>query len=89
MDIFEGILLMVMGGFCIFMATKPYRVPGYALEYARTHTKAWIWRKIFGVEKTAHLIKTVFAPIGICLGIAFIVLGILSLTTNFSIGLFN
>ena len=75
-NIIYPILLIGIGAFNLFYATKFLRDPKFAKNYIETSPKAWLWRKIFGVEKATKLTKSVFAPLGIILGIGFIIFGI-------------
>ena len=88
-NLLEGIAFIVIGGISLYFATKPYRIPGYALDYAKNRPKAWIWRKMFGVERTAELITKVFAPLGITLSIVFVLFGVSALIFGYSLGLFS
>ena len=77
--IFYSILLIGIGALNLFYATKFLRYPQFAKRYIETSPKAWLWRKIFGVEKAIKITKSVFAPLGIILGVGFIIFGIILL----------
>ncbi len=47
----------------------------FARKYVAESPKAFIWRKMFGAEKTLKLIKYLFAPAGFALGLVLIWLG--------------
>jgi len=75
-DIIYPILMLGIGVLNLYLASKFLRDPKFAKNYIETSPKAWIWRKIFGVEKATKLTKSVFAPLGIVLGIGLIIFGI-------------
>jgi len=36
-------------------------------EYVRTSPKAWIWRKLFGPDRAAEIIRTRMVPLGMAI----------------------
>jgi hypothetical protein len=48
----------------------------FAESYVATSPKAYIWRKLFGEEKAIMIIKNIFSPIGLLIGITLIIFGI-------------
>lgn len=75
-NVIEIILPIVAGVIGLYTAIKFMKDPKFAKNYIETSPKAWLWRKIFGVEKAIEITKKVFAPLGIILSIALIILGI-------------
>ena len=47
----------------------------FAEMYARKSPKAWLWRKLFGVEKTVELMRKVFVPVGVVISALLILAG--------------
>lgn len=75
----QGLLLLLIGAVDLYYARKFLKDPQFARNYIQKSPKAYIWRKFFGEEKAIRLTKTVFAPIGIALGIILVLLGIYTL----------
>lgn len=71
-----GILLILVGVVNLYYATKFLKDPQFAESYIKKSPKAFIWRTLFGEEKAVKITKRVFAPIGILLGIGFVLGGI-------------
>jgi hypothetical protein len=76
-DLIYPILFIVVGGVNLFYSIKFLKDPKFAEDYIKTSSKAWLWRKMFGVEKSIKITKRVFAPLGILVGIGFVVFGII------------
>jgi len=70
-----GILLILVGAVNIYYATKFLTDPSFASNYVKKSPKAYIWRKMFGEEKSIKIIRRLFAPLGIILGTGFILFG--------------
>jgi len=79
-NILYAILLIGVGALNLYYATKFLRDPKFTKNYIEKSPKAWLWRKLFGVEKAIKITKSVFAPLGIVLGIGFIILAIVLYT---------
>lgn len=47
---------------------------GFLREYVRTSPKAFLWRKVFGEERAAEIIRTRLVPLGLVTWIALLVL---------------
>lgn len=77
-----GLLFILVGAVNLYYATKFLRDQQFAEKYIKTNPKAFIWKKMFGEEKALKIIKNVFAPIGLLLGIGFILGGIILLFTT-------
>ena len=75
-DVVYSILLIAVGGLNLFYAVKFLINPQFAKNCIELSPKAWILRKIFGIEKATKITKSIFVSLGIILGIVFIVLGI-------------
>jgi len=77
----EGIIWIVVGLVAIYFPVRFLRDDQFARSYIQNSPKAFLWRKIFGEEKALKITKTIFAPLGILLGIALIVFGIYSMSS--------
>ena len=73
-----SILLTGIGILNLFLATKFLTDPKFAREYIEKSPKAWLWRKMFGVEKALKITKSFFVPLGIAFGIFCILFGVIS-----------
>ncbi len=62
--------LLVLGALNVGLAGRVLVSPALARAYAQTSPKAALWRKLFGVERTALLVRRVFAPLGLAFGLA-------------------
>ena len=54
--------------------------PAFAKKYVYTNPKAWLLRKLFGVEKASIIIRKISIPLGIVISLVFIILGIILFT---------
>ena len=70
-------ILIVVGTFMIFSASKFLKDSDYADNYIKFHPKAWLLRNIFGEDKALKITKAFFAPLGILIGVSLILFGIL------------
>lgn len=66
------VMLVVAGALNVGLAGRALVDPAFARSYAESSPKAALWRKWFGVDKAAKLVRTVFAPIGLTLGLGLI-----------------
>jgi hypothetical protein len=73
------VLIIAVGCFAFYQAHRFLKDDKFADEYTRTSPKAFIWRKIFGVEKAKKITKAIFAPAGLVLSILMILVGIVLL----------
>ncbi|NCS72097.1 MAG: hypothetical protein GW775_02420 [Candidatus Magasanikbacteria bacterium] len=74
--------MLLLGGVNIFWATKSLIDPKFAKKYMAKSPKAWVWKKIVGEERALKVLRIVFAPIGIVVGIILLLYGLsLFLTT--------
>lgn len=69
----EYILGLLASLTTLYMVYSLYFRKGCAERYVRTNPSAYLWRKLFGVEKTVALCKWLFAPLGTALAMFFIV----------------
>lgn len=74
-----SLLTIVIGIIAVYLSYKCIKDPKFAKKYVETNPKAFIWRKLFGVEKSVKMTRTVFAPLGVAIGILLIVIGIIYL----------
>jgi hypothetical protein len=74
-----GLVLILVGAVNLYYAIRFFKDPVFAENYIRKSPKAFLWKKLFGEEKAVKLTKRVFAPIGILLGIALVLVGFLLL----------
>ena len=51
MMIMERILLVVVGIIALYFSGRFLIDPGYAKRYVLENPKAYLWRKIFGIDK--------------------------------------
>ena len=72
----EGALLILLGLFTTYQAGRILVDSKYAAQYTQKSYKAWLWRKLFGEDKAAKIIRTFFAPIGVALGLGFTIVGV-------------
>lgn len=75
-NIIYPIVLISIGALNLFYGLKFLSDPKFTQKYIETSPKAWIWRKMFGVEKAIQLTKAIFAPFGITFGISCFGVGI-------------
>ena len=75
-NVIEAVLVIGAGIIGLYTAIKFMKDPKFAKNYIETSPKAWLWRKIFGVEKAIKITKTVFAPIGVIVSIGLIIFGL-------------
>jgi hypothetical protein len=71
-----GLLFALVGIFNIYLSSKFLIDKKFAENYTKKSPKAALWRKLLGEEKALKLIKNIFAPLGIIMGIIFIVGGL-------------
>ncbi len=71
-----SLLILLAGVINFYYATKAIKDKKFLENYVKKSPKAFIWRKIFGEDKAANIIRKFFAPLGICIGIILIILGI-------------
>jgi hypothetical protein len=71
------ILLFVAGLVSAGLGSKATFDRGFAARYAEKSPKAWLWRKLLGVERTTFAVHRVFGPLGMVLGVAMIIFGVL------------
>lgn len=73
----EATLAIIGGCAALYYSGKSLLNEKFAENYVKKSPKAVVLRKILGVEKTIKLIRTIFAPVGILVGILLILFGIL------------
>lgn len=73
----EKILLIVVGFIALYFSGRFLIDPAFATKYVAESPKAYIWRKMFGIDKTMTLTKYFFAPIGVILSIVLIAVGLM------------
>ena len=78
-----GPLFILVGAVNLYYAIKFLRDPQFAENYIKKSPKAFIWKKLFGEEKAIKITRNIFAPIGLLLGIGFILGGILIMFSSF------
>lgn len=78
-SVISGTLLIAVGIIDMFYAIKFLTNPTFAMKYIKESPKAWLWGKLFGVEKAIKVTRKIFAPLGIVLGILLITVGIVML----------
>ncbi len=71
------IIFFIAATIQVYISIKALTNKAYISNYVKKSHKAWVWRKMFGEEKTIILIKRVFAPLGIIMAIGYVILGIL------------
>lgn len=54
----------------------------FAENYARNSPKAWLWRKLLGVEGAVVAVRRVFAPLAVVIGVVIVVFGLRTLLTQ-------
>ncbi len=74
------ILLFVAGLVSAGLGTKATFDREFAARYAEKSPKALLWRKLLGVERTTFAVHRIFGPLGMLLGFAMIVFGVLLAT---------
>ena len=62
-----------------FMLWKLRTDDKFLNDYVRKSPKAWVWRKAFGEERAAEIIRTRFVPFGVVFWIGLLVLFAVSL----------
>jgi hypothetical protein len=72
----EKVLLIVVGIIALYFSGRFLIDPEYAKKYVRESPKAYLWRKMFGLEKTLTITKYFFAPIGVILSLVLVALGV-------------
>ncbi|MCC2630437.1 MAG: hypothetical protein K0S38_246 [Candidatus Paceibacter sp.] len=72
----KSIILIIIGIFDILLVLRITSNDEFAKRYIQS-PKALIWRKFLGEEKALILIKKIFAPIGIIVGVGLVILGFL------------
>ncbi|MBT3298282.1 hypothetical protein HN385_05130 [archaeon] len=78
-DLMYSILLIGIGSFNIYYSSKFIRDSKYARKYVETMPKAWLIRKIFGVNKAIKMTRKFFAPLGLVMGVIIILMGLILL----------
>ena len=76
-EIIYALFLIGIGILSLFFSIKSLMNPAFAKKYVETSPKAWLWKKIFGTEKTSIINQKIFLPLGIILGLGFIIVGVL------------
>ncbi len=81
-----ALLALLIGLLTLFRIVRALKNPDYLKNYIETSSKAFLWRKIFGVEKTIELTRKIFLPVGLILSIFLIGYGIyvILITLNLS-----
>lgn len=79
-ELLYSILLICVGALDLVYSIKFFVNHKFAKKYIETSPKAWIWRKLFGIKKAIKITRSIFAPLGIIIGVILIILGIILLT---------
>lgn len=74
---FLPVVLIIIGALNFVLIIKFIRDEEFARNYIAKSPKAFLLRKIFGEEKAYQLTKKVFIPLGICLSIFLIIIGLI------------
>ena len=75
--IIYSLFLIGLGILSLILSIKCLIDPAFAKKYFETSPKAWLGKKIFGTEKASIINKKIIFPLGIILGLGFILAGIL------------
>ena len=79
----DGWLLLLCAGILVANSYLLWRLrtdDTFLKEYVRTSPKAYLWRRAFGEERAAELIRTRFVPLGVLLWTALLVwIGVVTL----------
>ena len=75
-NVFISLILILIGGLNLFYAIRFLKNPKFGMDYIKNSPKTYLLRKIFGEEKAYSITRKVFIPIGIILGLVFILLGL-------------
>ena len=78
-EIFYSLLLTGIGVMNLYFAYKFLTDKKFVKKYLKESPKVIIWRKWLGPKRMLKLVKFVFAPLGIILGLCLIVLGTMML----------
>jgi hypothetical protein len=78
-ELFFAFVFIGVGAFSFFNGVRFIRDPVYARDYVRGSSKAYLWRKLLGEEGAYRLTRAVFAPLGVALGLFFVVQGVMFL----------
>ena len=76
-EIIYSLLLLGIGILGLFFSVKSLINPAFAKKYIDTSPKAWLLRKLFGVEKAPIITRKIFIPLGIIFSLGLIILGII------------
>ncbi len=74
------ILLLIAGLVSAGLGGKATFDRDFAARYAEKSPKAWLWRKLLGVERTTFAVHRVFGPLGMVLGVGMLVFAVLLAT---------
>jgi hypothetical protein len=69
-----------LGILSLYLSIRSLLDPAFSRKYVETNPKAWLGRKLFG-GKASSLNRRLFLPLGIILGICFILVGAMILLT--------
>ena len=72
-----AIFIIIAGLINLYYSIRFLRNPKFADNYIKNSSKAFLLRKIFGVEKSIKILRKILAPLGILIGILLIFFGIL------------
>ncbi len=78
-NLFMELILIAVGLLDLYVSTKFLMNKQFARKYIESSPKAWLWRKIFGVNKAIMITRQIFAPVGLIVGVAIIVIGVILL----------
>jgi len=73
----EKVFLVLVGIIGLYFSGRFLVDAEYAKRYVLESPKAYLWRKMFGADKTMKMTKYFFAPIGILLSLVLITIGLL------------
>lgn len=74
--IIKGFVPIAIGIFYIAFISKSINNEDMLRKYLENSPKAYIWRKLFGIERTIELTRRVFVPIGLVISCLLILGGI-------------
>lgn len=75
----EAFIMIAVGAISAGMGATVTFNEAFATRYVRTSPKAWLWRKLLGEARATVAVRRVFGPIGMLLGTALAVFGLVML----------
>lgn len=71
-----GLLFVALGAFTLYRVRRMVVDEEYRRSLVENHPKAWVWRKLFGVERTHVIARWVWVPLGLVNGVGIIAFGV-------------